>query len=50
MFFIWILMIFAYFTKVDPNVGNAAVAAILVELASPLLFILSATMKGKIEG
>ena len=26
---------------IDPNLGNAAVAAILVELASPLLFLLS---------
>lgn len=37
------------FEKVDPTVGNAAVAAILVELASPLLLLLSAALKGKIE-
>lgn len=35
--------------NVDPNLGTAAVAAILVELFSPLLLILSASLKGKIE-
>jgi hypothetical protein len=35
--------------NVDPNLGTAAVAAILVELVSPLLLIVSATLKGRIE-
>jgi hypothetical protein len=35
--------------KVDPALGNAAVAAILVELVSPLLFISQLALKGKIE-
>ena len=37
------------FDKVDPALGNAAVAAILVELVSPLLFISQLALKGKIE-
>lgn len=35
--------------KVDPAIGNAAVAAILLELASPALLLLSAAIKGRIE-
>lgn len=35
--------------KVDPTLGNAAVAAILVELVSPLLFVSQLALKGKIE-
>jgi len=35
--------------KVDPKLGTAAVAAILVELASPLLLLVSAAIKGNIE-